>query len=443
MKELILLVYIVMYAASLAATAKLSRLLRGKQPSSFASQENGVLLRLIGLFLPLALLAGYFDFGLLLLYLAALQLGVALTLVMRTFAVEASPAPLKLTHWSDFEFHARHPVLALSSLVVLILCMVSEPIVSAVLLFSYERPSEELTRLLILVSLGASLIVAPVGHYLGAARLVSPQLDESTRADAAIRWIAHMVPFTLDMSIFLWALGWSSRATRRVGGIGLSTSLPLVALVLAFLLLAVMLPYFVGVTRGKRQRTRFLRSEQHLLRQLSTGLEVPSPALYTRTLTELAQATKATAEAELMASPLIATAYVRHIEPDRQVAGDLALEAVPSQTVEQIDQLFNEEVAVTDPRFVFQERLAAFRDLLDQIRGDVQRKRTESSKVTVANNWAQVARRRADDLQQRLDELKRARVPLTLRLGVIAAPFLSVAVEQAAKAIWNLVTRTT
>jgi hypothetical protein len=436
-KIAIFLAYCILFAAILVVTNRISKRL-GERSNWIPGEELSLIGQLLSVVLPLVVLAGFFDAAFFGLYFAALNLGLAVTLLFRAFLPEITGDMKALRRWSDFEFNSRHPFILSVLRDLLFLTITGELVALAAVLASHERPSDGLTRAVLAVNLAAYLLLFPVWRYMGVGRLVSPVVDDATRTHDLIYWIAQVIPLTLNIALLSWALTSGARRGLAIGQLGFVVSLPLVLIILTVFALTVALPYALGVTRAKRLRAGLLATQHELMVTLARGLEIPSTTAQ-REQVEAIHEKLLSARMELQRNHRLLVVGAGLSGPPDVALEPPPLPQLPRKIAESAGKKLSAEAFNADPRGEHLRELSMIDEIVNKADLDIARKRSDAAKLKAAAAWANLARQRASDIQGTIDAVNKGRPPLTSVFALLGAPILSILIEQAGKALWTII----
>lgn len=214
------------------------------------------------------LLAGFWETNLFLTAVAFSWAAVVLGKVLQALCggrpkkTNALMTHLTLPPWIHFAYFAL-------TLAVVVGLLVS----SAWIVFTRDE-SASATPLLV-VCLGFIFSLALVAQWLDGNVLASPFLDEETRQARLNSSLSRMVPMVFVLAILLPALGLGDSEWSLIPDA--ATSIAIVAILVGVIAFGVLIPYLVGVKKGRMLRAEYQDDLRATMRRVAQDLELPSP----------------------------------------------------------------------------------------------------------------------------------------------------------------------
>lgn len=281
MRFLTYVLFLVVYALWLWGSYLLfEQLKRGR--ASLLITEGTILLTYGGFFAFIYLLAGLWSNLLVLVFVAASQLGVLLAYILNEAFGSRNEGSVSRIYSAGAEFGVTHPIFTRIVQVFCLLVVLGYPVAAGVVHFRYPWNSPILHVAAVKYTL-IFLIFASYPMTLGGvvAMLLSENIDEGTRQEILMNQLGGMVPNMLFVALALWAFG---------AGVGdVPAWLPLVKqtfsprimiLIVAFFLVFFILPYWIGTQRGSRRRRKLLEKQREFTAEVVKVLVSPTPAKY-------------------------------------------------------------------------------------------------------------------------------------------------------------------
>ncbi len=382
----------------------------------FRARQLGEFISWIGLFTFLWVLGGFLDFRIIGWVFVVTQASIILAAVI--WALLGPPrVPWGAQILCEGGQHAvRHrwiPVyLSLAGLVILI----GYPIAAGIEYFGHNETGPELTAGIFKTTVlwllaGGMLSLLPSIVLL----LSSPHLHEDTRARALISNLSQFVLNALYISMILWTFNLSGTGNAvELGGVELSFS-PLVWTVLiTYYVLVLMLPYWIGVQRGRNWRRKLLSYQTEWLARLGTRLVKPqSKTEYRERLEHFRQDLER--ESKLFIARFPGLAFSTALSaPDAEVPPSLQdLDVACRMSAE------------FDPRVRYLSSLDALMEETRAFEAALPKCTTQAQTLKHAEDFAASCERRKSELEEELRSVTSARPFVLLATSVLVALVLN------------------
>lgn len=420
MKVLMFILFLVLFLIWITASHKSlayqqKSLIAGRL---FRAQQLNQLLSWAGLFAFLWALGDFLDFRVIAWVVIITQASIILAAVIWAL-LGKSRVPWGAQVLCEGGQHAiRHrwlPIyLSLAGLAILI----GYPIAAGIEYFGHDEGGAELTAGIFKTTIlwlfaGGMLSILPSTVLI----LASPHLHEETRARALVSNLSHFILNAVYISLILWTFGLSG--TAAPGGVDASFS-PLVWTVLiTYYVLVLMLPYWIGVQRGRRWRRRLLSYQIEWLERLSTRLRTPrSITEYRETLEGLRGDMERDSKSFVVRFPglVFSTALS---SPEADVPPSL-------QQMEEACRMSSE----FDPRVQYLSNLDALMEETRQFEAGLPKCTSEAQTRERAETFAASCEDRKSELQEALESVTSAKPLFLLATSVLVALVLSPMIDR-------------
>jgi len=404
MRVLLFIAFLAAYAAYMWAGSALAKRLAHR---ALLNVELSVLLDIVALFSFVFLLSGYFDALLLLALLAATQLGILMSVILVPLIGSASfEIGTARGELAGVEFAIKHRAMMLGGQAAMALAFIAFPIAIGIAYF--DAPAAELPIRVLQYTLCLRVAVYPLIWSFLIGALASRNLDEDARRFFFVNQITGLLPLALYTALTFWSFGIAGTgAELRVGGGTLAFSPLLVAVLLAFFVLVVLLPYLVGGQRARRWRIALLERRGSWLQRIEDVLEKPAGPRYRQELGALQTDLDREITAFTGEDPLIGIG----VEIDRGAAPAEIKLVVPAY------QLVRE----LDPRFRHLDALRRISAMNNEIQTDLGKLTNEAELEKSAKAWLSYLLARKAEQKTERRELERTRTPALLTFSGVSA----------------------
>jgi hypothetical protein len=345
--------------------------------------------------LTLLLLADLFSLEVTLAFFAVGQLIVLVTQALwRSTGVYVAARVLTPT------VAERHKVgTARAQAVAGVFALVVYPGAITIAYFTHERPSEDLTVLVIAITSLFALTSALVEGYYGVLALADAMTKDRVRAALLIRQLMLAMPVALWAAITYWASGVAeTRATTLA-------SLWLLFFTILFLVAIAVIPYLYGAHRARNLRLSWLHAELGWLNSLIGILELPTLSSYSQRLSSFKEQLEAKLQGVVLDEP---TTW--EDDPRPEVRSRLQRLSIAAGELEK-ESVAHEDGSGDQP--------AGF------ARGG-----------SLSASWVLIAR---DERKDRREEIAavRARRPVIALVTLVVVPLFGLVLDQLGRWIWN------
>ena len=355
------------------------------------------------------ILSGIWSWSLLLMFLAASELGIVASLVVSvSLGLQASTAYLR-TAWLATELNLKRVKIATAMPLIISAIYLVYPVVIGFAFFTrplFSRAAQTwvVEQTVLYVIFGAY----PLTLFTVIPLLKDKNLDEGTRQSIFLNQLAGAIPTALFAAVGFWAF--------RVGPSGQGSgamSLSMWAFILIFLLFALssLIPFLLGTQLGRRQRLGFLKQTGDFLSRLTGILESPTPATYVTKLTELI------ADVTNCRKSLVNSDLALQSKADIEAGAEApAAVKILADAIQQTGDL--------DPRFIFEKSLAQMENELTEIAQDLQ-KRAADTVERAAAKWCRKYRLRREELDKEVQSATASKAWATVIISTGATTIVS------------------
>ena len=427
MKLLTFILFLLVYAGWLALTYVLTQIL-GKPGTRgarlFWVTEAMIVLSIVGPFLMIYLLSGLWSLQLVLIFLAAAQLGIGVGYLLNVWLGSSSERSRSRMWSAGVEIGFKHPFMVYAVYLPASLILVVYVVMGAVIHFRYPWNSQVLQVAAVKYTLIGVIFVPNIPQWTQMAMiLASEDLDENTRQQVLINQLTGIAPTALFISLALWAFGvGSADLPITFATMAKSFSTRVTILVLAFPILLYMLPYLIGTQRGNRFRTKLLSKRSEFTAKLADILGTPLPARYVPDLTTLRGEVGTELQNIVEASPVLQLHAAKPEDIPPALAGGM---------------YFVEDSKTVDPRFRHLDELTKFQGELDDIVTDLQAK-SAIGVVREAERWSRKYENRKAELAHAMDN-HAAKPAVLLAVGTLFSALISSILSDVGKTAWSAI----
>ncbi|HET9281759.1 MAG TPA: hypothetical protein VFR24_07335 [Candidatus Angelobacter sp.] len=397
-----------------------------RSSKSFLSNQlmflNGYWFFFVGLYL----LAGLWNTKLVLLFLAAGEIGIflswAISEVFKKREEQSSPHLL----WVTSERLLGHPGITLTFMIIAVLTMVVFPIVIGFVYFRYAGAGRPLTIHVIRYLIVMLYCFFPMTLLLEMNLLGSENLDNDSRRKLFVADLTGLLPKYLFLALGLWAFGVGGQ--EQTFGIGpLTTFSPRMLIILgSFFVLTTLLPYLLGTHRNKEWQLDLLQKRKGYLAEMSNLLRRPRHTEYIPRLTDLKDKIERTRSA--------------FIDADQTLKQMQEIEKAPPDEVpaefQDLIWAMNQSRDV-DPRLKFNDALFQLQNEINEIISDLQA-RTEADSIDKAGKWAATYDKLREELTYEHETAKKSKPAIVALAGTAAMGIMSSLLSQFGKQAWEI-----
>lgn len=275
-KILLFLGFLVIYGLFLASSAVLvNRFLAKVKPTSMIENEILIIVPYLFFFAFVFIIGRFFNFHLVLLSILFSNIGLIFTAIVWNL-IGSPKTPFKeIGGWAGGDFGMKNVWLTLFSQGLILILLIAFPILVGINFFS--PASEEAIRLVVLkysliLLLGSYALTLPVLTGV----LSSGFIDEDTRARYFINQFSGLIAYSLFISLLYWIFNSGSAPGHNVqlGNLSFSLSPQVILVLMLFLLVFLVLPYFIGVQKAKRLKNDYLETTKRLLSNIIDAINL-------------------------------------------------------------------------------------------------------------------------------------------------------------------------
>ncbi len=422
--------------------------------------ELSVLLTLGGLFTFFYLLSGFFSLSLFVLLLVALQLGVIISAVLWTLVGTTSVKWGPNAYFAGYEFGIKNAVFSWWFGRANPILIFGFPIAGGFVLFTNPIPSSELTVGIIQVTLIWFILLMVLGLLpVSYGILTSENLLEDTRLRMLVMQLGSLVPTALFFALVLGAFGLgASESSYSMGGVTVSLSPLMAALVFGYFFMFILVPYLSGTRRAKRLRVALMRRQRDWLTRLAEILEVPNTSRYLEKIESLAADVggrmEALSEEDIIFDiaeelEFVNTMERKLLERSEDLPGvQDAVQRMKSHLEfplarrehrpEDLALIAFQESRDLDLRFWHRDWLSKFANELSEVTETLGVEGL-SELVKTAGSWAASYRLRMEDLDRKIQAAEKERPSGWIAVAAIVMPILSVILSEIGNSAWAII----
>jgi hypothetical protein len=305
--------------------------------------------------------------------------------------------------------------------VLSILFVVVFPIAVGIVYFTHSRPSLALTEAVLRVTLVTSTVVAyfVIGPIL-IAYMSSVALDDSTRTRMFIQRSVGLVPSAISFGLLFWAFQITSAGPSvSLGNAPIALSVTLVLLLFFVFVVTAVGPFAIGLERAKKHRVTLLETRREWLARVLEVFEVPNPDAES-------------AELE---------ALQKEIDNELQRIGKVSILPPPideeSSDWEKRASWAATIVEDSDPTLKHYRWLTKLRADLGKDDQALKEATIPTEQIRLRDGWANIYRRRREDIKTELDGVQQEKTPLILIYSLVLTPIVSLGVTEFARWSWT------
>jgi len=268
-KVLFFLAFLVVYGLYIwTSVMLLTRFVGNSKKSGFIENELMIVIPYFFFFAFVFIIGRFFNLHLFVFSILFANIGLIITSVI--WSLIGSPkTPFKeIGGWAGGDFGLKNTWLTVVSQGLVLLMFVAFPIVTGIRYFSLSDGDAIRTFALlssIILVLGAYILSLPI--FIGV--LTSSFIDEDTRARYFINQFSSVIAYSLFVSLLFRLFNWDSTEEHvQLGNLNFSLSPPMFMILMGFILIFLILPYFIGVQKAKRLKNDFLEINKRLLSKI-------------------------------------------------------------------------------------------------------------------------------------------------------------------------------
>jgi hypothetical protein len=394
----------------------------------FWNSEMMVLPGVIGFLGFIYLLSGFWNWELALIMVASVHLSpLAGWFLTNAFGKNAARGTAR-QFWMGLEIGAHSPRLVSNTFQLIAFIAFSYPFVAGYIFFHHPWGSavledQEIKCTLLLLTLSSYLATAIIVPKM----LTSENLDEDTRQNLFFSQLAGLIPTAAYGAIGVSAFGFNPNSIgfEAFGGLNRIVSLGLLGILCAFFAGTVLIPYLVGIQRGRVKEIGFLEQIKALVVEVEDVLETPLGAAHSTKLDELVERITTMSQQFLSGEQILSLYNAISLDPAKANEDQKRLK-------EAID-----DTGDLDGRFCFLNELTRLKAELPEISSNL-RMRTPSDADDAAAKWARRYESRKAELQQKIDDRSSHKPIVAAGLGSGVVIIVSGILGEVAKTAWSL-----
>jgi hypothetical protein len=268
LKILLYLAFLLLYVLYIYfSVVLLNRIVNNTKSISFLENELIILIPNLFFFAFIFTIGQFFNLKLLLVSIAFANAGFILTLIV--WSLLGSPkTPFKeIGGWASGDYTLKNQVVFSLSQYLGIAILVAFPVVIG--LHYFTEPSVEINRIItlkysLIFVLSSYVLLLPVVISI----LTSEFIDEDTRSRYLTNQFSSLLAYALFLSLLFWTFNQDTTGTIvEMGNIRFVLSPEIILIILAFIFLFLILPYFIGIQKAKRLKRDQFNSYTRLLNE--------------------------------------------------------------------------------------------------------------------------------------------------------------------------------
>lgn len=347
-KILLFLAFLVVYGLYLWTSGVLiKRYLNKIKKSSFWENELLIVVPYLFFFAFIFVIGKFFNANLLLLSILFSNIGLIIITIIWNLIGNPETPYKEIGGWTGGDFGAKNPWVILVSQGIILILLVAFPFVLGVQFFTVSDAAT--IRILtmkfsLILLLGSYILSLPI--YI--AVLTASFIDEDTRARYFLNQFSGVIAYSLFVSLLFHLFSWGdTEQLIELGSLSFSLSPKMFLILLGFIVLFLILPYFIGIQKAKRLKSDFLEINKCLLAKIIETVN-------------LSTAQNLNEKIEYLEN-LLVTEYNKLVESDKGVALGVRYDAVNSAAdvpqVEALQYQFYQQARKYDTRMVFYDFL--------------------------------------------------------------------------------------
>ncbi|RKZ63401.1 MAG: hypothetical protein DRR08_03460 [Candidatus Parabeggiatoa sp. nov. 2] len=402
-----------------------------------------IVVSVIGMFICVWSLSGFFDLHLTGLFLLVESTGIIVVLFLRLLFINNSiwkPQRLKL---GKFEEEMEHYwvigcILPILSLIMLVLY----PVVMWKIYTSYSISSALATLTIFKWTLVWDF-VSNIGSWFPIifVLLISEKLDENTRTRTLVSLIVWLFPSAFYFALILGLFGFAGTDYSLTIGITSLSISPILVVIFMFLLLGYLVPYIWGWKRATKWRQGLLQKQRDWVEKTLGILEEPNPSRYTSELEELQAQMSNEAKQFIEGDQMVQLWLKDQTERDevsdamrsiiRELERDGVLDIMDSSTIRELQH-------VDDPRFSYFESLANLSKEVEEIIKQLSGDHSDTDKLRKAGCYSDKYRSKKEDIAKEIATEKQTMPRLVIGFGLVFAAAATFVINEVSKNILEM-----
>ena len=274
-KLLIFLAFVVLYGLYLVVTMLLlNKYLKKVSKINFLENEVLILIPNIFFFAAIFIIGRFINIQLLVIIVAGSNLGLLLTVVIWNLIGSPRSPYKEVAGWAGGDIGEKNRWMTLSASLISLVVLIAYPVVIGINYFSLD--SAEAIRVMSLKYSSWLVVITYILTFpLIIGLLSSGFIDEDTRARAFLNQFGGLIAYSLFISLLFWFYNTgTAQKNFRLGDVNLVYSPELLIILVGFLFIFLVLPYFIGIQKAKRLRNDFLGSKTSLLSTVLDAIEL-------------------------------------------------------------------------------------------------------------------------------------------------------------------------
>lgn len=386
--------------------------------------QNELMILIPNLFLfALVFLAGrFFNLSILLISILASHIGLLFAII--AWSLLGTPKiPYKATGawaWHSFTLSNRWAAAYIN--VVGILCF-AYPVVIGIYFFR-DIPPEQLRLIAIRSTVIFFLANAVLNLPMVINALAAGYIDEDSRSRFLIAQFSSLIPNALFVSMLFWTFDTGDSARQvSFGNMNISFDPLLFAILMAYFLLFLLLPYYIGIQKAKRQKDEIFEQQNNILHELTDMIDLATPG---NILSKLQDITKT-----------IENNYLQFKNENEIISTGIVLDGITGTTVlkpnEQVVYKMYSLARPYDKRF-------AYYDFLDETYRNVEALKNELTDPANGQQFSSIQKKYSDyfkgqkkELGEQNDKKSKSNPVLWIAIAGLLSPFISQALTEIGK----------
>ena len=241
---------------------------------SFIYTELLVIVPNVFLFAFVFIVGKFFNLNILLISIAVSNAGLLVAFIIWNLLGSPKVPYKAIGGWAGQNFDMKNAWYTKVSLVLSVVILIAYPIIIGVDLFG--NTSLDQVRILALKStiiflLGMSLLALPVFINI----LASNFIEEDSRARYLITQFSGLIPNALFISLLFWTFNWGNLDKKvSLGNMQVSFDPLLFTILMAYFIIFLLLPYFIGIQKAKQLRNEYFEVKNEIFDKLTEAIDL-------------------------------------------------------------------------------------------------------------------------------------------------------------------------
>lgn len=274
-KILLFIAFIMVYGLYLWTSAIIfNRIITSLKKTTLVENELMIVIPYFFFFAFIFIIGQFFNLHLFTLSILFSNIGLLITYIVWNLIGDPKKPFKEIGGWAGYDFGLKNTWLTLSIHGIGLLIIIAYPIIIGINFFS--QSSVETIRIFvikysIILILGSYTLTLPI--IIGI--LSSGFIDEDSRARYFIVQFSGLIANSLLISLLFWIFNQGTPGYEiQLGNVNFSLSPQIFLILMGFLLVFLILPYFIGIQKAKRLKNDFLESNKLLLNKVLEAIDL-------------------------------------------------------------------------------------------------------------------------------------------------------------------------